>query len=524
MIGLRLAEESAKLPSMVDQDVVFVGEALDIPRVVAVARQRVSVALGQRGSDAIARAHAVVGGFLADTALARYGINTGFGALAETRIPNEDLSELQHRLIRSHAVGVGEPLSIEATRALMLLRANVLCLGYSGVRQVVVERLLAMLNAGVHPVIPAQGSVGASGDLAPLAHLALTLIGEGPAEYQGQILEGDEALRAAGLQPLRLEAKEGLALINGTQGMLAIGSIVLEKASMLVATADVTGAMSLEALMGSVGPFDPAIIEARPHPGARASAAHLRSLLAESPIVASHQDCAEVQDAYSLRCMPQVHGSTRDLLSFAEQVVNIELNSATDNPLILPDGRIQSGGNFHGQPVAAALDVATMALTDLGSIAERRLAQMVDPSLSRGLPPFLALNSGLNSGFMMAQVTAASLVCESRALCQPKSVDTIPTSADREDHVSMGMISARHLEQVARHLEHILSIEAVVALEGIRQRGMDAGVGVQAAIELLGQHIEPVTEDRPFYRDFETARRLISSAELLEATQAACAS
>jgi histidine ammonia-lyase len=500
--------------------VVEVGEALDIASVVAVARHNASVEIGSSGRSALQRARAVVDGFLQDTAVARYGINTGFGALAETRISNDDLSELQHRLIRSHAVGVGEPLSREATRGLMLLRAHVLCLGYSGVREIVVERLVALLNAGVHPVIPSKGSVGASGDLAPLAHLALTLIGEGPAEYRGEILEGGDALSAVGLEPLRLDAKEGLALINGTQGMLAIGSLVLDRAVMLTATADVTGAMSLEALKGSVGPFDSAIVDARPHPGALATAAHLRTLLEDSHIIESHHDCDEVQDAYSLRCMPQVHGSARDLLAFAEGVVNIELNSATDNPLILPDGRIQSGGNFHGQPVAAALDVATMALADLGSIAERRLAQMVDPSLNRGLPPFLALNSGLNSGFMMAQVTAAALVCESRALCQPKSVDTIPTSADREDHVSMGMISARHLEMVTDHLEHILSIEAVVAQEGIRQRALSAGRGVQAAVERLAECIPPVTEDRPFYRDFEAARQVIASGELLKAADA----
>ena len=500
---------------------VQVGEALDIASVVAVARHQVPVEIGPLGRAALRRARVVVEGFLEDTAVARYGINTGFGALAETRISNEDLSELQHRLIRSHAVGVGEPLSREATRALMLLRAHVLCLGYSGVREIVVERLLALLNAGVHPVIPSKGSVGASGDLAPLAHLALTLIGDGPAEYKGEILEGPEALEAVGLAPLTLDAKEGLALINGTQGMLAIGSLVLERALMLTKTADVTGAMSLEALKGSAGPFDQAIVDARPHPGAQASAAHLRGLLEDSPMIESHHDCSEVQDAYSLRCMPQVHGSTRDLLAYVEGVLDIELNSATDNPLILPDGRIQSGGNFHGQPVAAALDVATMALTDLGSIAERRLAQMVDPSLNRGLPPFLALNSGLNSGFMMAQVTAAALVCESRALCQPKSVDTIPTSADREDHVSMGMISARHLEMVADHLEHILSIEAVVAQEGIRQRGLRAGRGVQAAVERLAECIPPVTADRPFYRDFESARKVISSGELLQVADGA---
>ena len=522
MIGLHPRDDSDKLPDMSDFPPVSVGERLTRSDVIAVASHCAPVRLSAQGVEAIAKARRAVDGFLADTERATYGINTGFGALAETRISDEDLSELQHRLIRSHAVGVGEPLSREATRALMLLRAHVLCLGYSGVRQVVVDRLLGMLNAGVHPVIPCKGSVGASGDLAPLAHLALTLIGEGPAEYQGEVLEGAEALDAAGLRPLTLHAKEGLALINGTQGMLAIGSLALERALLLTATADVTGAMSVEALMGSVAPFDAAIVEARPHPGALLSAAHLRALLAESAIGESHQHCQEVQDAYSLRCMPQVHGSTRDLLAFAESVLDVELNAATDNPLILPDGRIQSGGNFHGQPVAAALDTATMAVTDLASIAERRLAQMVDPSLNRGLPPFLAKNSGLNSGYMMAQVTAASLVCESRALCQPKSVDTIPTSADREDHVSMGMISARHLAIVVEHLEHVLSIEAVVSHEGIRQRGLRAGRGVHAAVNCLSREIPPVTEDRAFYRDFAKARALIASGALLSAADEAC--
>jgi len=500
---------------------IHVGAPLDIAAVVAVANGGARAELSDHGRQAIVAARAIVEGFLANTSQATYGINTGFGALAETRVPDEDLTELQHRLIRSHAVGVGEPLSREATRSLMLLRAHVLALGYSGVRPVLVERLLDMLNAGVHPVIPAKGSVGASGDLAPLAHLALTLIGEGPAEYKGQVMDGTAALAAAGLAPLTLTAKEGLALINGTQGMLGIGALALHRAATLVATADLTGAMTLEALKGSVRPFDDAIVAARPHPGALASAAHLRALLADSDVIRSHVDCAEVQDAYSLRCMPQTHGSARDLLAFAEGVISVELNAATDNPLVLPDGRIQSGGNFHGQPVAAALDVATMALTDMASISERRLAQLVDPSLNRGLPPFLAVESGLNSGYMMAQVTAASLVCEARSLCQPKSVDSIPTSADREDHVSMGMISARHLAIVVEHLEHVLSIEAVVAAEGIRQRGLRPGRGVEAAAQRLGTVIPPLLEDRPLYRDFAAARELIASGELLSLADSA---
>lgn len=500
---------------MATPQTIQIGVPLEIADVVAVASGGAVVELSGQGRQAIEAARATVEGFLADTANVTYGINTGFGALAETRVSDQDLTELQHRLIRSHAVGVGEPLSRDVTRALMLLRAHVLALGYSGVRPVLVESLLGMLNAGVHPVIPSKGSVGASGDLAPLAHLALTLIGEGPAEYEGRVMDGAAALAAAGLKPLALSAKEGLALINGTQGMLGLGALALHRAAILVATADVTGAMTLEALKGSIRPFDSAIVAARPHAGAVSSAAHLRALLADSEVVKSHVHCEEVQDAYSLRCMPQVHGSARDLLAFSEGVIGVELNAATDNPLVLADGRIQSGGNFHGQPVAAALDVATMALADMASISERRLAQLVDPSLNRGLPPFLAVDSGLNSGYMMAQVTAASLVCEARALCQPKSVDSIPTSADREDHVSMGMISARHLATVAEHLEHVLSIEAVVAQEGIRQRGLRPGRGIDAAVRRLGAAIPPLLEDRALYADFAAARALIGSGELL---------
>ena len=500
---------------------VAVGDELRIEDVVAVAEGRAQAVLGQRGREALVRARGVVERFLRAGAGATYGINTGFGALAEVRIPPEQLRTLQHRLLRSHAVGVGRPLDRAPTRAMMLLRAHVLALGYSGVRVEVVERLLALLAAGVHPVIPRKGSVGASGDLAPLAHLALALIGEGRAELGGRVVPAADALRAVGLEPLALEAKEGLALINGTQGMLAIGSLALARAERLVETADLTGAMSVEALRGSVSPFDEAIVVARPHPGAVAAAAHLRALLEDSDIARSHADCGEVQDAYSLRCMPQVHGSTRDALAFARRVLSVELNSATDNPLVLPDGRLQSGGNFHGQPVAMALDVATMATADLASMAERRLAQMVDPHLNRGMPPFLVADSGLNSGFMMAQVTAAALVSEAKVLSHPKSVDSIPTSADREDHVSMGMISARHLWTVVAHLAHVLAIEAVVAAQGIWLRGLRPGRGVDAAVELLRRDVPPLVEDRVLGEDFDVARALIEDGRLLRAADAA---
>ncbi len=496
---------------------VIVGDRLSIEDLVRVSWDRAPVRLGEQGHQAIARARAHVAPFLEPDSPPAYGINTGFGALAEVRIGHDDLTELQHRLIRSHAVGVGTHLGRAETRGMMLMRAHVLALGYSGVRLEVVEKLIEMLNAGVHPRIPSKGSVGASGDLAPLAHLALVIIGEGEAEYMDEVLSGAAALERAGLAPLRLEAKEGLSLINGTQGMLAIGALALTRAERLAETADVTGAMSLEALKGSMGPFHEAIVEARPHAGALASAAHLRALLAESEIAESHADCNEVQDAYSLRCMPQVHGAARDALGFVRGVLEVEMNSATDNPLVLPDGRIQSGGNFHGQPVAAALDFATIAVTDLASIAERRLAQLVDPSLNRGLPPFLAIQSGLNSGFMMAQVTAAALVSECKTLSHPKSVDSIPTSADREDHVSMGMMSARHFDVAVGHLGHVLAIEAVVAREGIRQRGLEAGAGAERASNLLATVIPPVTEDRAFHKDFEAARGLVLSGALLAA-------
>ena len=493
---------------------VAVGEPLSLRDVFDVARGRARVTLSAKGEEAVVRARAAVERLLEDDARATYGVNTGFGALAETRVASEDLAELQHRLVRSHAVGVGELLDVVTTRAMMLLRAHVLALGYSGVRPRVVHTVIDFLNRGVHPCIPSQGSVGASGDLAPLAHLALALIGEGAAEFEGITSDFGETLTRAGIEPLRLEAKEGLSLINGTQGMLAIGVLELLRAESLCVTADVTGAMSLEALKGSTRPFDTAVVEARPHPGALAVAEHLRALLADSEIGESHVDCHEVQDAYSLRCMPQVHGAARDMLAYARRVLEVEVNSATDNPLVLPDGRIQSGGNFHGQPVAACLDAAALAMADLASIAERRLAQLVDPNLNRGFNPFLALEPGLNSGFMMAQVTAAALVSEAKALAYPNSVDTIPTSADREDHVSMGMTAARHFKRVLDCLEHVLSIEAVVAGEGVRQRGLSPGKGVRKAIAKVQKVVPAVTEDRPFFRDFDQVRVLVKAGAL----------
>ncbi len=492
-----------------------IGEPLTLDDVVAVARGKAQAHLSERGRAALDKARAAVEACLVSEGPATYGVDTGFGALAEVRIPKADLATLQKNLVRSHAVGVGPELPPDVVRAMIVLRAQVLAQGYSGTRAEVVERLLALLDAGVHPIIPRLGSVGACGDLAPLAHLALVLIGEGECVFEGERMTGAAALAKAGIALTELAPKEGLSLINGTAGLLAVGVLALDKAETLAASADVTGAMSLEALKGSVGPFETAIIAARPHPGAIRVADHLRELLADSAINESHVDCTEVQDAYSLRCMPQVHGSARDILGFVRGVMAIEVNAATDNPLVLPDGRIRSGGNFHGQPVAAAMDMAMIALVDLASISERRIAYVVDAHRNRGLPAFLAGRSGLESGFMMAQVTAASLVAEARAMAVPRSMDSIPTSADREDHVSMGMGSALAFAEVATLCAWVLAIEAVVAAHGVDLRGLRPGRGVVAAIDALRKVVPPMTGDRAQSADFAAAKALIEAGGLI---------
>ena len=399
-----------------------------------------------------------------------YGINTGFGALSEVNIPNDELRELQINLVRSHACGVGDPLPEKVVRAMLLHRANVLAKGYSGCRPLIVETLIAMLNNGVHPVIPSKGSVGASGDLAPLAHQALVVIGEGEAFYRGERLPGGDAMQRAGVEPLLLEAKEGLALLNGTQAMTAVGGLALVDAWKLAEAADVIGAMTLEALRGTPVAFDEKIHAARPHAGQRESARRLRELIEHSEIRESHRDKAgdpRVQDAYALRCMPQVHGAVRDALAHARQIVEVEINSATDNPLVFPDaGEVLSGGNFHGEPVSLAYDYAAVAVADLATISERRVERLVNPSLS-GLPAFLSPHPGTNSGLMIAQVTAAALIAENSVLAHPASVFTLPTSANKEDHVSMGMTAALKLAQIVRNVEIVLAIELLCAAQGL---------------------------------------------------------
>src|SRR6266516_3510304 len=433
-----------------------------------------------------------------------YGVNTGFGKLSDVRIPHAELRQLQLNLVRSHACGIGNPLSEAEVRAMMVLRANVLALGLSGIRYEAIELLCELLNRRVCPVVPEKGSVGASGDLAPLAHLALTLIGEGEAFFEAQCMSGAEALRRAQLTPLQLEAKEGLALLNGTQGMHAVGGLALLRAQRVACVADVAGAMSLEALKGTPAAFDLRLHDARPHPGQKAVAEHLLSLMEGSEIRQSHlKDDPRVQDAYSLRCMPQVHGAVRDALAHCEDVLLIESESATDNPLVFAEsGEVISGGNFHGASLALAFDYAAIAIADLMSMSERRTDRLVNPDKNEGLPAFLARHPGLESGFMTAQVAAASLVNEARVLAHPASVDNITTSGGKEDHVSMGMTSALKYRSIVDLAENLLAIELLTATEGLEhRRPLKAGVGVERAFAAVREIAPPLTQDRSLSGD-----------------------
>ena len=454
-----------------------------------------------------------------------YGVNTGFGALSETRISAADVRQLQKNLVRSHSTGIGPDLGVPEVRGMMLLRAQVLALGASGVRPELVDVLCAMLDKRVHPRIPAQGSVGASGDLAPLAHLALAMIGEGEAQIEaGPFVSGAEAMKRAGVTPVALEAKEGLALINGTQYMASLGTLALLDAERLCRVADVAGAMSLEALKGSSRPFDPRLHAARPHPGQTLVADNMRAMLADSEIMESHRHCGKVQDADSLRCMPQVHGASRDALAWVRGVLEREINSVTDNPSVFlqDDGTadVISGGNFHGQPLALALDLAAMAVAELANISERRVEQLVNPALSTGLTPFLAPASGLHSGFMIAQVASASLVSENKIYCHPASVDSIPSSAGKEDHVSMGSISARKLQHVVANVRQSLAIEIMTAAAGLDQRApLTPSKGVAAAHAAVRQRVAPLTEDRPLYKDISAVAAMIAEGSLVKAAE-----
>jgi len=444
-----------------------------------------------------------------------YGVNTGFGKLADKRIPRSDIFQLQVNLVRSHAAGVGDPLTREEARGLMLLRANVLARGYSGVRPVLVDSLLTLLNRDVWPVIPSRGSVGASGDLAPLAHLALVLIGEGHAFIGTRRVPGRTALARAGLNPLHLEAKEGLSLVNGTQAMLSLGLLALRRCGHLVDAADSAGALTLEALKGTPVAFDPRLHRLRPHPGQQTVAANLRMLVAHSRIRASHMDCPRVQDAYSLRCMPQVHGTVRDALGYVRRIFTVEMNSVTDNPVVFADRReVLSGGNFHGQPLGLALDHLAIAMSELASISERRIERLTNPEYG-DLPPFLSPHPGLNSGFMIAQVTAAALTSENKVLSHPASVDSIPTSGNREDHVSMGMGSALKLKQILSNTEHILAIELLCAAQGVEfHYPLQPGLGSRKILRLIRQRVPRLTQDRVLATDIAKVGELVASGTL----------
>src|SRR6186997_403446 len=492
------------------------GTDLTIDNVIEVARGRREVALDPTAAERMRASREVIDRLVEEGATV-YGVTTGFGDLANVRIDPADTVALQRNLVRSHAAGVGDPLPDEVVRAMLVLRANALAVGLSGVRVETVELLIAMLNKAVHPVVPSRGSLGASGDLAPLAHIALVVMGEGEATVDGAGPgPGLNALEHAGLTPLELGAKEGLALLNGTQLMGGIGALAHHDGLRLALTADVIGAMSLEAMLGTGASFEEELIAARPHPGQVASARHLRALLEGSEIAASHADSPhKVQDAYSLRCMPQVHGAARDVLGELERVLRVEINAATDNPLVLASGRVVSGGNFHGEPLALALDYATMAVTELASISERRTARLVDAHLS-GLPAFLTDRPGVQSGLMIAHYTAAALVNELQVLSHPASVDTIPTSANQEDHVSMGATSARHLRLAVELAEQVLAIEAICASQGLDFRApLKPGAGVARAHEIVRSRVAHLDDDRPPSIDIADATELVHGGELL---------
>jgi histidine ammonia-lyase len=491
------------------------GQRLSLARVVAVARGEEAVTLSHASQTRVAQSRTIVETIVAEGRTV-YGVNTGFGKLSDVRIDQSQLRELQLNLVRSHSCGLGAPLSIEEARAMLLLRANVLALGYSGCRVEVIKLLLTMLDCGVIPVIPEKGSVGASGDLAPLAHLALTVIGEGEAFYRGERMSSANALQRAGIEPLELEAKEGIALLNGTQAMAAVGSLALYRAERVARLADVAGAMALEALKGTPVAFDERIHSARPHAGQIEVAAHLRELLRDSQIRESHlENDPRVQDAYSLRCMPQVHGTVRGALAHAREIVEIETGSATDNPLVFADtGEVLSGGNFHGAPLALAFDYAALAMTDLISISERRIDRLVNPDANEDLPAFLTSHAGAASGFMMMQIVAASLLNEAKVLAHPASIDNVPTDGGKEDHVSMGMTAATKLRAIVELAEMVTAIELITAAEGLEYRApLQPGRGVKEAYDIVRRHVARLTADRAMSREITTLAEVVRLGE-----------
>jgi histidine ammonia-lyase len=502
--------------------VLLTGDDLAVGDVWSVAVEGAEAAISDTAREKMRAARELVERAAHGSREHTYGVNTGFGKFVSRSIPEELTEELQLRLLRSHACGVGEPYAPEVVRAAMLLRANALAKGYSGARVDTVELLVECLNRGVLPHVPSRGSVGASGDLAPLAHLALPLVGEGEAWLDGERVSGAEALERAGLAPIRLSAKEGLSLINGTQFMAAVGALGVVRARRLAHAADVACAMSVEALQASRTSFLPQIHTLRPLRGQMNSAANILRLLDGSAIIEAHRWCDKVQDAYSLRCAPQVHGASRDLLDYVENTVAVELNAATDNPLVLvDDDALVSNGNFHGQPLAFALDALAMAVSELANISERRLERLVNPSLSDGLPPFLTNDGGLNSGFMIPQYVAASLVSENKVLCHPASVDSIPTSAGQEDHVSMGNASGLKALRVLANAEYAVAIELLAAAQGVEFLApLEPGHGVAAARARVRELSPRLRDDRPLAGDIEAVAEAIRGGTLAAAVEA----
>jgi len=502
---------------------VRLGESLSIQDVVAVARGA-PVELSAAAAERIRAARDVIERVVASGETV-YGVTTGFGSLADVRIDPAEAADLQRAIVLSHATAVGPILSREEARAMLALRAHVLALGRSGVRVELVDRMVEMLNRDLIPAVPERGSLGASGDLAPLAHLALPLVGRGHLlDPDGRALPAAGALASAGLAPLALEAKEGLALVNGTQGMLAVGILAAERAANLVRAADVAAAMTIEAALGTDRPFDERLQRLRPHAGQAASASNLRRLLAGSEIVASHRASAHlVQDAYSFRCAPQVHGASRDALGFARSALGVEIGAVSDNPVVLPEaGEVLSSGNFHGQPLAVPLDALALALVSLASVSERRLFRLLDQRTSNGLPAFLVAESGRNSGFMLLQYTAASLVSESKSRAHPASVDSIPSSAGQEDHVSMGMTSARHAREIVANGEVVVALEVLAAAQGLDLRApLAPGAGSAAARKAVREMVPHLDGDREMGPDIEAVSRLVGSGELVAAAEAA---
>lgn len=496
------------------------GETASIADIVAIARDRAPAALTDSAAEAISRSRRLVEASIARGTVI-YGLNTGFGKFSNVAIDEDQLDELQLRLIYADCVGIGEPFSTEVVRAIIALRVNALAKGCSGIRLATVQTLLEMLNKGVHPVIRQKGSVGSSGDLCPLAHMVMPLIGDGEAEYQGEVLPGAEAMRRAGIEPVKLKAKEGLALINGTCAMMGAAVLAVHDAMALVKTADIAAALTAEALRGITDPYDRRVHEARPHSGQLDVAENMLALLKGSKLT-TRQGEERVQDAYTLRCVPQIHGASRLALDYVRGVIETEINSATDNPLIfLDNGDVISGGNFHGQPVAIAMDTLGIAMAELANVSERRIERLVNPALSEGLPAFLVSEGGLNCGFMVAQYAAASLVSENKILAHPASVDSIPTSANQEDHVSFGTIAARKAGEIIMHAYRVLGIELLCAAQGVdlREGKEKLGAGTARAYALIRGEAAFMDQDIPIYRDMDKVHEAIRRGGLVEAVE-----